>query len=55
MRLAIKSARNRRFIKILAAYHQYFAVKKAVEKTKEATAGRRRPENRGRLAYPGFG
>ena len=25
-------------IKILAAYHQYFAVKKAVEKTKEATA-----------------
>ncbi|MBK5245213.1 MAG: type I restriction endonuclease subunit R, partial [Eubacteriaceae bacterium] len=33
----LKLGDKKSIIKILAAYHQYFAVKKAVEKTKEAT------------------
>ena len=34
----IKNGDKKSIIKILAAYHQYFAVKKAVEKTKNATS-----------------
>ena len=34
----IKIGHKKTIVKILAAYHQYFAVKKAIEKTKEATS-----------------